>query len=386
MTGNFPTSLSFRPENYILACVDDSYLYQKIAESIKKQIISGDLEPGNRLPSVREMAVQWDCTPGTVQRAYQELNRQGLVISRSGQGTRVADHIQTAITASAPLRKAALVHRAESYLLEMLTSGFALHEIEDAMRQAMDRWRIENKKSAPRIDEAIRFAGSHDLVVTWIASNFANISPGYRMDLEYSGSLGGLIALSEGKCDLAGCHLWDAESESFNTPFIRRILPGRKVALVTLARRRLGLILPPGNRSAVRGLPDLTRGDIKFINRQQGSGTRVWLDHALNELNIHTRDIEGYSDEVTTHSAVALKIAEGEANAGVGLEASAASYGLDFIFLRHDRYDLVIPHENIELMPVKAMIDWLRQGTAKALITGLGGYDVEDTGQLFWIE
>ena len=136
---NYPIGLSFPSEDYILADVDDSYLYQNIAEAIKKKIISGELKPGNRLPSVREMAVQWDCTAGTVQRAYQELNRQGLVISRSGQGTRVADRIQTAIGASAPLRKAALVHRAESYLLEMLTSGFALHEIEDAMRQAMDR-------------------------------------------------------------------------------------------------------------------------------------------------------------------------------------------------------------------------------------------------------
>jgi molybdate-binding protein/DNA-binding transcriptional regulator YhcF (GntR family) len=386
MTVNYPIGLSFPSDDYILAGVDDNYLYQKIAEAIKKKIISGELKPGNRLPSVREMAVQWDCTAGTVQRAYQELKRQGLVLSRSGQGTRVTDRIQTAIGASAPLRKAALVHRAESYLLEMLTSGFALHEIEDAMRQAMDRWRIENKESYPRVDDAIRFAGSHDLVITWIASNFANISPGYRLELAYSGSLGGLIALSEGKCDLAGCHLWDVESESFNKPFIRRILPGRRVALVTLARRRLGLFLPPGNQSAVRRLEDLTHEGVKFINRQQGSGTRVWLDHALNELNIETRDIVGYSDEVTTHSAVALKIAEGEANAGVGLEAAAASYGLDFIFLRHDRYDLVIPHENIELRPIRSMIDWLQHESAKTLISGLGGYDVEDTGQLSWIE
>lgn len=308
------------------------------------------------------------------------------MVSRSGQGTRVADQIQPAITSAAPLRKAALVHRAESYLLEMLTSGFALHEIEDAMQQAMDRWRYQSRESVPREDKALRFAGSHDLVITWLASNFSTVSPGYRLDLEFSGSLGGLIALSGGRCELAGCHLWDAESESFNTPYIRRILPGRKVAVVTLAQRRLGFIVPPGNPIGVTGLTDLTRREIKFINRQQGSGTRVWLDHALNRKKIHAGDIHGYIDEVTTHSAVAMKIAEGAANLGVGLEAAADSYGLDFVFLRHDHYDLVIPHEIIILEPVKAMIDWLQLETTKALITGLGGYDVADTGKMTWIE
>ncbi len=385
LSSYFPFGLSSAQENYILADVDDLYLYQKIAESIKTQIISGDLKPGSRLPSIREMAIQWHCTVGTVQRAYQELSGKGLVISRSGQGTRVADQIQPAITSAAPLRKAALVHRAESYLLEMLTSGFTLYEIEDAMRQAMDRWRADNREPSPREDRAVRFAGSHDLAITWIAGNFANISPGYRLDLEFSGSLGGLIALSEGRCDFAGSHLWDSESESFNIPFIRRILPGRKIGLVNLAQRRLGLIVPPGNPAAVRGLPDLARGDIKFINRQQGSGTRVWLDHALAELNIPQHAIHGFADEATTHSAVALKIADGEANAGVGLEAAAASYGLEFIFLRHDRYDLVIPYENFQLGPIQALIDWLEQDPARVLISGLGGYDVEETGHLSWI-
>lgn len=371
-------------EDYILAVVEDAHLYQKISESLKNQILTGKLKPGDRLPSVRAMSLQWHCTVGTVQRAYRELTKQGLIVSRSGQGTKVSDPIQPVINAEKPLRKAALVHRAETYLLEMLNAGFALQEIDDAMRQAMDRWRTETKEPIIKEKNTIRFAGSHDLVVAWIASHYTEIAPGYHLSLEFSGSLGGLIALAEGKCDLAGCHLWDAEREQFNSPFIRRILPGRHIVLVTLAQRRLGLIVPPGNPAGIKGITDLIHPQIKFINRQQGSGTRVWLDYALNHQNIPTEHIRGYSDEETTHSAVARRIAEGGANAGIGLEAAASSYGLDFVFLRNDRYDLVIPQENLHLQPISSLIDWLGTDTAKKAITNLGGYDIEGTGDLTW--
>jgi putative molybdopterin biosynthesis protein len=254
------------------------------------------------------------------------------------------------------------------------------------MRQAMDRWRIESKESVSKELDTIRFSGSHDLVVAWVASHFADIASGYRLTLEFSGSLGGLIALAEGKCDLAGAHLWDAESEKFNTPFIRRIMPGRRLALVTLAQRRLGLILPPSNPLGIGDLSDLTRPGVKYINRQQGSGTRVWLDHALDKRNIHPSDIQGYTDELSTHSAVAREIAEGKANAGIGLEAAASSYELDFVFLRHDRYDLIIPQENFKMQAIAAIIEWLRSDAARAVITNLGGYDIEEMGELTWVE
>lgn len=366
--------------------MEQAFLYQKIAEHVKNQILAGDLKPGDRLPPVREMALQWQCTVGTVQHAYQALARQGLITSRSGRGTQVADSPPQAIYSELPLRKAALVHRAETYLLEMLNAGFTLQDVEDAMQQAMERWRAESKEPVIKEDYTIRFAGSHDLAVAWIASHFGEIDSGFRLSLQFSGSLGGLIALAEGKCDLAGCHLWDAESQQFNVPFIRRILPGRRFALVTLAQRRMGLILPPGNPAGVQGISDLSRPGVQFINRQQGSGTRVWLDYALRQVNLTDEDIAGYSDEVITHSAVARQIAEGKADVGVGLEAAATSYGLDFVFLRHDRYDLVIPQENLDLQPISALVNWLRSQPARTVIKNLGGYDIQTTGDLTWVE
>ena len=107
--------------------MDESHLYRKITEAIRQEISSSSLKPGDRLPTVREMAARWDCTVGTVQHAYQELARQGLVTSRSGQGTRVVENPQ--LRGETVFRRAALVHRAEAFLLEVMTAGYGLTEL-----------------------------------------------------------------------------------------------------------------------------------------------------------------------------------------------------------------------------------------------------------------
>lgn len=365
--------------------MDEPHLYEQIASSVRQKILNGNLKPGDRIPSVREMALQWNCTIGTIQRAYQELTKQGLVVSRAGQGTRVVDKpIDTSI-GETPLRRAALVHRAESYLLEMLTAGFSLKEVDDAMREAMDRWRKAASISPAVEQKEVRFAGSHDLVITWLASHFAEITSGFTLTLSFSGSLGGLIALVENTADLAGSHLWDEESDSYNTSFVRRILPGRKIALVTIAHRRIGLIVPPHNPMQIASIEELSRPGVRFANRQPGSGTRVWLDSHLQKAGIPPEAIHGYTNEKSTHSAVALSVAEGEADAGIGLQAAALGYGLDFIFLHNDRYDLVIPAENMEREPIPTLVSWLQEENTRAIILDLGGYDVSETGCVRWV-
>ena len=363
--------------------MDETHLYRKIAESIRQEILSGRLKPGDRLPSVRESAENWGCTTGTIQHAYQELARQGLVTSRAGQGTRVTDH--PPMRDETPMRRALLIHRAEAFLLEVLTAGYPLEEIDQAFRQAMDRWRQVEPERSPSDPKRLRFSGSHDLVMTWLASHFPEVIPGYYLELSFSGSLGGLIALAEGKADLAGSHLWDEESDTYNSPFVRRLLPGKRVALITLAHRRLGLILPPGNPVGIRSLQDLAQPGIRFINRQSGSGTRVWLDIAIQKAGLKPEQILGYSDELVTHSLVAQAVAEGKAGAGIGLEAAALSYGLDFLFLAHDRYDLVVPASVMESDPIKSIVDWLGAPSTHAIIEKLGGYDSHSTGNIEWI-
>ena len=363
--------------------MEETHLYRKISEEIRQRILQGQLSPGDRLPSVRQMAEQWGCTVGTVQRAYQELALLGLLVSRAGQGTRVVS--STRQVGDSALRWAGLVHRSEAFLLEVLTAGYSSQEIDAAMRQAMERWQVIVQQPVPVQAHTLRFAGSHDPVLAWLGVHFPEIVPAFTLQLGFTGSLGGLIALAEGKTDLAGCHLWDAESDSYNAPFVGRLLPGKQIALVTLAHRRLGLMAPAGNPGGLRSLEDLARPGLRFVNRQAGSGTRVWLDAALRRLGIDTSRILGYTDERMTHSEVAAAVAAGHADAGFGLQAVALTYELDFTFLVQERYDLVFPAESLQQASVARLVSWLAGEEAKEVISGFGGYETGETGMLHWI-
>lgn len=361
--------------------MDDTYLYQQISESIQGRIMAGELKPGDRLPSVRQMCAQWNCTPGTVQRAYNELARRGLLTSRAGKGTLVTGAVSAAgVQERAVLRRAGLVHRCEGFLLEALTAGYTLPEIQQALELALDRWRVQEVSREPAAAAVMRFAGSHDMAVNGLAARLPEIAPDAALQVSTTGSLGGLMALAEGRADLAGCHLWDAESDLYNVPFVRRLLPGKEVILVTLAHRRLGLIVPPGNPLDLRQVADLARPGVRFINRQSGSGTRVWLDAMLARQSIPAAAINGYGDERSTHSEVARAVAEGMADVGLGLETAAVAYGLNFIFLVRERYDLVALAETAKCDPLRLLLDWLTTPAAKQFIAGFAGYENSETG------
>jgi molybdate-binding protein/DNA-binding transcriptional regulator YhcF (GntR family) len=364
--------------------MDKSFLYHQIAESIRQEILDETLHPGDQLPSVREMAARWGCTIGTVQRAYEELAQQGLAVSRVGQGTRVAAALPARMNTS--LRWGTLVHRAEAFLLEVLTTGYSPEEAEQAVRMALDRWRALSQTPPSRPEGRLRFVGSHDPAVALIAAHFSDFAPGETPQLTFAGSLGGLIALAEGEADLAGSHLWDEESDTYNVPFVRRLLPGRRVALLTLAHRRLGFIMASTSPTQLTTLEDLTRSGLRFVNRQRGAGTRVWLDAHLHQLGIGPEHITGYGQELRTHSEVARIIAEGQADVGLGVETVALAYGLTFIPLTLERYDLVIPADVWETPAIQALTGWLGSGEAKEAVLSLGGYDVHQMGGVVWVE
>ncbi len=360
-------------------------IYQRIAEAVRQGILTRDLHAGDRLPSVRDMADRWGCTPGTVQRAYKELTHQGLVVSRPGQGTRIVTEVQ--IEEEKPHRRIALIHQAEAFLLEVLTAGHTPTEVEQAVRLALDRWRATVPREPPSPPEhRLRFVGSHDPALALIAPNFTEVFPDYVFHLTFSGSLGGLIALAEGEADVAGSHLWDTESGTYNRPFVQRLLPGQRVALLTLARRNLGLITPPGNPADINGLDDLIRPELSFVNRQRVAGTRIWLDCQLRQRGLEPGQISGYEREVATHSDVARAIAEGQADVGLGIETAAIAYHLGFVPLTTERFDLVMPDFVCHTAPAQALAGWLNTEEIKSAIAGLGGYDTGETGSVEWVE
>jgi putative molybdopterin biosynthesis protein len=132
----------------------------------------------------------------------------------------------------------------------------------------------------------------------------------------------------------------------------------------------------------VHGLADLAQPGLRFINRQSGSGTRVWLDASLHRLGIPVNQIQGYTDEKMTHFDVARAIAESQADVGLGLEAAARTYGLDFVLLTQERYDLVIPAQRFDTPPMQTLVGWINSQAAREAISRLVGYDTTDTGKI----
>ena len=140
-----------------------------------------------------------------------------------------------------------------------------------------------------------------------------------------------LMALARCEADIAGIHLWDTATGTYNVPFVQRVLPNRRVALLGLISRQLGLLLPPGNPQHIQSLADLARSGVRLANRQPGSGTRVWLDAQLKSLGIAAEAIAGYNTAESSHLAIARVVARRDASVGLGIQSAAPAYGLDFV-------------------------------------------------------
>jgi putative molybdopterin biosynthesis protein len=367
----------------------ENFVYLEIAETMRRLIVSGELSPGDRLPPVREMAERWNCTPNTVSRAYSVLGREGLVSAHRGGGTRVSSpSAPSGLLAPREWQWADLVNRAESYLLEAIGLGHSPGHAEAALAAAIGRWQeVRNSRSATdqgkagQIDLALRFSGSHDLSVELLARMLGERPLAVVMTTDFVGSLGGLMALARGEADIAGAHLWDETTGLYNTPFVQKVLPGRPIFLVNLVQRLQGLIVLPGNPQGLQQVADLGRPGVSFVNRQPGSGTRVWLDVQLRRAGVDPGRIAGFELEETTHIGVARAVAEGRATVGLGIQAAARAFGLDFVRLAEEQYDLVVPAERWDEEPLVALRAVIASARFKDALTSLGGYDVSQTGQ-----
>jgi len=221
----------------------------------------------------------------------------------------------------------------------------------------------------------IIFSGSHDSAIEHIASSLA---PHISLLTLPIGSLDGLINLRQGLCHIAGAHLLDASGE-YNTPFVRHLFIDRQFSLVTLAHRTQGLIVAPGNPKGIKDIADLSQEDVTFINRNPGSGTRLWLDMELAGHNLPIELIGGYGNFVSTHTACARAVQAGEADAALGIQAAAYEAQVDFIPLFEERYDLVIPAEYSTL--VQPLLDYLQTASFRKELNLLTGYNPAHSGE-----
>jgi len=219
------------------------------------------------------------------------------------------------------------------------------------------------------------FSGSHDLAIEGIADHLARHLNLLSMPV---GSLDGLVNLRQGLCQVSGSHLLD-ESGEYNMPFVRHLFPDRKVEVVTLAYRTQGLILAKSNPKGVRSISDLASPNIRFVNRNAGSGTRLWLDAELHRQNIPAEKINGYEDSVKTHSEAASIIESGQADVSLGLQAAAHQRGLDFIPLFEERYDLILPREQETLLT--PLLDYIQTLDFRNTLRALTGYNTSHSGE-----
>ncbi|NQU14997.1 MAG: molybdopterin biosynthesis protein [Desulfobacteraceae bacterium] len=227
--------------------------------------------------------------------------------------------------------------------------------------------------------------GSHDITVDILADEIKRRGYNIRISSGNVGSLGGLMALRKGTCHIAGSHLLDTQTGQYNLSYIRRYLKGKHISVFHLVLRDQGLIVTKGNPRAVKGISDLSRGDVTFVNRQAGSGTRVLFDYKLDQQGMEPKSIKGYDHEEFTHMAVAVDILSGAADCGMGIFAAAKALDLDFIPLEREQYDLIIPTDMLDLPNVRAVLETIQTQDFRKRVESLGGYDPSKSGQL-WTE
>lgn len=364
-------------------------LYKQIVEQIKQLISTDKLQPGERLPPVRQLARSLHINPGTAARAYLELEQEKIVMSRRGGGTTVtarADDPSVLV-----LHHLRLSNMVSSNIVEALSLGYSPEELEAAFSLHLARWREErkdkekeevHKNRSVNIDtrNSILVVGSHDMALNILIDQLKHRNPEINIGVTYAGSLGGLIALQEERADLAGIHLLDEETGEYNYPYVKHILPGREMAIVHLAYRIQGLMFDRSNPKQIKGFEDMKRHDITIVNRQEGSGTRVLLDFHLRRCGILPSEIKGYDRELKTHLAVATSIGRGEADVGLGIEAAARTCNLGFLPLSRERYDLVIPVANYRSKILSPLLEIIGSEGFKKIVANVEGYDTSQTG------
>lgn len=222
-----------------------------------------------------------------------------------------------------------------------------------------------------------------DVVLDILARHLEKQMPHIRFLRNYIGSIDGLMALYRGTANLVTVHLWDSDTDQYNIPYVRRLLPGHKTVVINMVYRDEGFYVAQGNPKELHTWADLTKPGVRFVNRERGSGARVLLDEQLRKNDIEHGAIGGYDHEEMSHLAVASYIARGEADVGLGIEKAARQVsGIDFIPLHKERYDMVIRKEDFAKPHFQAVMTVLRSTPFRNEVAGMGGYDISRMGEI----
>jgi len=222
-----------------------------------------------------------------------------------------------------------------------------------------------------------------DIILDILTRHLTKHFPTIKFLRNYIGSMDGLFALYKGQANVATTHLWDRDTDEYNLPYVRRLLPGHPVIVINLVYRYEGFFVASGNPKNITAWQDLVRPDVRFINREHGSGARVLLDEKLQIEKIPSQLINGYDEIEMSHMSVASKVARKEADVGLGIEKVALQVtGLDFIPLQKERYDLIFREQDQTKPHFQALLQIIRSSAYRNEVEGLGGYDVSRMGKI----
>lgn len=228
--------------------------------------------------------------------------------------------------------------------------------------------------------------GSHDPLLDELANLMHLENNNVYMSSAHVGSMGGIMAVRRGEAHAAGCHLLDTESGEYNRAFIKKYFPNGGVKLLRCVGRQQGLMLQKGNPLGIEKFADIARPGLRYVNRQKGSGTRILTDYLCKKEGLNPDDIYGYEREELTHTSVAAQLASGSADAGMGIYSAAKLYELDFLPVCIEEYDLLIPDHAWDSPMLRQMIATLQSPVFREKILSMGGYTLDNPGEIISID
>ncbi len=224
----------------------------------------------------------------------------------------------------------------------------------------------------------------HDTLLEVLAAH--SQKRGANIMITSMNSYDALYALYKDRISAACCHMYDYEEDEFNVPFVKRMLPGEEVVLILLAVRSQGFLVAKGNPLGITSLQDLARPQVRFVNREKGSGVRIYLDGCLKQEGIDPKSINGYDNEMTSEIYLAARISQGAADVGIGRQQTAEHVnGIEFIPLYQEEYALVMKKSTLETPEAKALLGIMASGELQEALSHTDGYDMSRTGRYTFI-
>lgn len=235
------------------------------------------------------------------------------------------------------------------------------------------------------LQNRINIIGSHDLSLDVLRDMIKSREPAMDLVSAHVGSLSGIMAMQKGIIDLATTHILDEGEKIYNIPILKKYLPDKQFLVVHIAKRIQGLLTAKGNPKGIKGIEDLPRPGIRFVNRQYGSGTRILIDMMLKERGIDRESIQGYDREESTHAATAIIVKEDIADVGLAIQPVSRIFSLDFIPLMEEEYDLVVTKEFSDDPKFTLLMELLTSPQFTSRLEDLGGYNTKDTGKIKYV-